>query len=442
MSNNFESLFANVEFVDKAELEQTLKKYFIVKPEQLYGALNPDFPDLPEEQMLAMGYDKSFVKSRKNIVKEEHRTAKIIKTFGFEQNNAEKFFKILSADDATKIVTPSKHFDLRGLGYVVPEEKTAKNKTFLSAKPNQKTFSGDHYLLPDYDARIGKVFDQGGRGTCVANAACGLLDYITSEKSSRQFHYHQCKMIDGIKDSEGTYCDVALYVICDPQLIDFGVVEEHLWPYNPNKGSTTHQGPPPENCFSCDRYFADQIVFARGESYVDDIKTILLGFDGYPPLPVLIGASLYESFRSANTRETGWVTMPLPGESRIGGHAMLIVGFSDELQMFIVRNSWGDDWAYNNPLGYPGHALIPYPYIEQYVHEAGTILDDDVDYFDINEQDRLYNRSIPTVPRVAKITPITSPDKKRTTLGWIKYIAIALLIGAAGYLVGTLLSMF
>jgi C1A family cysteine protease len=38
---------------------------------------------------------------------------------------------------------------------------------------------------------------------------------------------------------------------------------------------------------------------------------------------------------------------------------------------FIVRNSWGDYWAADSPEA-PGHALIPYAYVEQFSLEAFT----------------------------------------------------------------------
>ncbi|CAF5109239.1 unnamed protein product, partial [Rotaria sp. Silwood1] len=38
-------------------------------------------------------------------------------------------------------------------------------------------------------------------------------------------------------------------------------------------------------------------------------------------------------------------------------HAMLAVGYNDDLKKFIVRNSWGEDW------GAKGYCYIPYDYM-------------------------------------------------------------------------------
>jgi len=54
---------------------------------------------------------------------------------------------------------------------------------------------------------------------------------------------------------------------------------------------------------------------------------------------------------------TGVVPMPKKGEKQLGGHAMLIVGYDDDRQVFIVRNSFGRKW------GLQGYCLIPYAYI-------------------------------------------------------------------------------
>ena len=49
--------------------------------------------------------------------------------------------------------------------------------------------------------------------------------------------------------------------------------------------------------------------------------------------------------------------MPFPSEENLGGHAMLACGYSDEDQVFLVRNSWGTDW------GDRGYCYMPYEYL-------------------------------------------------------------------------------
>jgi hypothetical protein len=58
------------------------------------------------------------------------------------------------------------------------------------------------------------------------------------------------------------------------------------------------------------------------------------------------------------------------------GHAMCAVGYSSDTGFvgggyLILRNSWGPDWAAQSPIA-PGHALLPYLYLELYGWECYT----------------------------------------------------------------------
>merc|ERR1712217_87050 len=45
------------------------------------------------------------------------------------------------------------------------------------------------------------------------------------------------------------------------------------------------------------------------------------------------------------TALSGYMTMPCScGDAVLGGHAVLAVGYDDEKQVFIVRNSWSEWW--------------------------------------------------------------------------------------------------
>jgi len=75
-------------------------------------------------------------------------------------------------------------------------------------------------------------------------------------------------------------------------------------------------------------------------------------------------------------RRTGKITLPLPGEVPAGGHSWCIVGYVDDEDVpgggyFIVRNSWGTNWAVDSPEA-SGHGLMPYEYVERYAFEAFT----------------------------------------------------------------------
>ena len=73
--------------------------------------------------------------------------------------------------------------------------------------------------------------------------------------------------------------------------------------------------------------------------------------------PFVFGFTVYDAFESAEVAKTGVLNLPAKGESVLGGHAVLAVGYDDAGQRFIVRNSWGNKW------GQKGYFTIPYAYL-------------------------------------------------------------------------------
>ena len=79
--------------------------------------------------------------------------------------------------------------------------------------------------------------------------------------------------------------------------------------------------------------------------------------------PFVFGVAVYNSFISQQVENTGIVPMPTMGESMLGGHAMLAVGYNDITQRFLVRNSWGKSWGLKEG-NLQGYCTIPYAYLE------------------------------------------------------------------------------
>ena len=49
--------------------------------------------------------------------------------------------------------------------------------------------------------------------------------------------------------------------------------------------------------------------------------------------------------------------MPAPHERKLGGHAVMAVGYDGAKRMMIVRNSWGPHW------GQGGYFMMPFEFI-------------------------------------------------------------------------------
>jgi C1A family cysteine protease len=76
-------------------------------------------------------------------------------------------------------------------------------------------------------------------------------------------------------------------------------------------------------------------------------------------LPFVFGFTVFESFYTREVAKTGMMKWPEQEEKRLGGHAVLAVGYDDSLDggRFIVRNSWGEAW------GDQGYFYMPYDYL-------------------------------------------------------------------------------
>jgi hypothetical protein len=87
--------------------------------------------------------------------------------------------------------------------------------------------------------------------------------------------------------------------------------------------------------------------------------------EGYP---FVFGMEIFKAFE--DTGSDGVVATPSDGaKDSCGGHAMLCVGYSDQDQVFVVRNSWGPKW------GDGGYCYVPYDYLANpnYAHDAWTL---------------------------------------------------------------------
>jgi C1A family cysteine protease len=188
---------------------------------------------------------------------------------------------------------------------------------------------------------------------CVAQAAAALLYYLDQhfpdsdpypevQRSRLQLYYNARKLEDNVANDDGCMIRDAF-----KGLNTLGVAPESAWPYEPNRFSIE----PPETVTRANEKLLYYKRVARG---VQSIKLALAA--GYP---VVVGLTLYDSFEGDQATNTGLVPMPNKRkEQELGGHAVLIVGYDDAKNYFVVRNSWGVSW------GDHGYFYLPYEYIK------------------------------------------------------------------------------
>jgi len=201
------------------------------------------------------------------------------------------------------------------------------------------------------------VEDQKQSNSCCANAVVGAYEYLIkrsggdAEDISRLFVYYVGRKRDQVLWEEGNTKpkDTGMTIggaISAMQLK--GSCHAELWPFD--LGVVNER--PNEECFN------EAIQYK-----VTDAKKIPVDLDamrgclaeGYP---IVFGLKLTQAFFSPPP--SGRIKTPNPDDPQSaehGLHAMLLVGYNDRKQCFIVRNSWGDGW------GEGGYCYAPYSYV-------------------------------------------------------------------------------
>ena len=152
-----------------------------------------------------------------------------------------------------------------------------------------------------------------------------------------------------------------------------GVCPESVWPYQRIGCAKEDCGPPPAGAIPAALPYRRPARRLPPNSIVD-IKAALAA-----NRCVAFSVPVFRSwYRSLDVRNTGKINMPLPNDVNEGGHAMCFVGYEDSNGLglgggrFILRNSWGPNWAPNCAYG-PGYGSIPYAYIARHGMEAYTV---------------------------------------------------------------------
>jgi len=195
------------------------------------------------------------------------------------------------------------------------------------------------------------VYDQLDLGSCTANAIGAAIEFdrlkqkLSDFMPSRLFIYYNERAMEGTIDSDSG----AMIRDGIKSVGSQGVCPESEWPYD----ITQFRQQPSDQCYQ-DALSCKAILYQSVLRDLNQMKGCLAS--GYP---FVFGFTVYQSFESASVAQTGQVPMPQRGESVLGGHAVLAVGFDDAQQRFLVRNSWGTDW------GMQGYFTMPYTYLTQ-----------------------------------------------------------------------------
>lgn len=214
----------------------------------------------------------------------------------------------------------------------------------------------DPDMPPEHDLSefLPEVRSQGKQGSCVAWAAGYYLKSFQENyeddgngilamdnEMSPAYIYNQIKVGDC---SDGSVVQDALDIISSQGIVDWTVM-----PYNENECSTQ-----PDDLAKtlASPNKIDNYLYLDEDLVLEQTKAHLLKNQ-----PVVIAIKIDRSYFGARDQDGMYIYRKYKSDD--GGHAMLVVGYSDEMQAFKVVNSWGKNW------GNEGFVWIDYKAWEQ-----------------------------------------------------------------------------
>lgn len=230
----------------------------------------------------------------------------------------------------------------------------SKKYHWVADKPDSRDYSFDATatIIPEkVDLRqyCTPIENQGRLGSCTGQAIAGAIELLNKRDNkqndvSRLFiYYYERYYLGTINYDSGAYIRDGIKVT-----YNYGAPVENLWPYNISKYRVR-----PNRQAIKDALLRKATRYERVTDFNGCISALASGY------PVIIGFLVYSSFETKTVTTTG--IMPYPDTSKerlLGGHAVLLVGYDNDTQRFIVRNSWGTSWGDN------GYFYMPYQVIQ------------------------------------------------------------------------------
>jgi C1A family cysteine protease len=254
---------------------------------------------------------------------------------------------------------------------IYPHQKTKGQKaTVKEMLSNLGLVRVKGVALPDKCDDLRKwcppIDDQSSLGSCTAHAGVGMVEYFERRafgdyiQASRLFLYKVSRNLLGLTGDSGAYLRTTMAA-----LTLFGVPPEEYWPYviaDYEKEPTSFLYAFAQN-YQAISYYRMDPPGTPPDKLLERIKIFLRA-----GLPSMFGFTVYSSYVQAG--KTGMFPFPLKGERRVGGHAVMAIGYDDNLKIMnidpggiettgalMIRNSWGTGW------GDQGYGWLPYEYV-------------------------------------------------------------------------------
>ena len=244
-----------------------------------------------------------------------------------------------------------------------------------------KPLNADYYtphepVSVNVDLREGftDIKHQGQQGSCTAHSVASIFEYILKSNKaeitnlSESFLYYNARALAG-SGNEDNGCSMHLAI---ESMGKYGICSEEVCPYDDEILFTDDNKPGEQAYEDAKLRKVEKALNIKVE--LKNIKSAIE--DGYP---VEFAAKLFSSFEDGYN---GVILYPSAEEMKLAEgkeknfHAMVICGYDDEKKLFIVRNSWGDNF------GDKGYCYMPYSYITNttLTWETGYIITDVINY--------------------------------------------------------------
>ena len=209
-------------------------------------------------------------------------------------------------------------------------EALAKKAPHAEGRCYKLKVGGAHVLPASVDLRskpyIPAVLDQGELGSCASNAMANALAFLLGKEGAPVIHASRLALYYNTRvDVEHEPADedtgVAISDVCK-SVAAYKACPESDWPYDISKFSQQ----PPKKAYSDSAKFTKVSYYPVTQTPVGLKTELSNGF------PVLCGIQIYDSFESQAVADTGIVPLPGRDEQCLGGHAQLLMGYSDAKQ--------------------------------------------------------------------------------------------------------------
>jgi C1A family cysteine protease len=202
------------------------------------------------------------------------------------------------------------------------------------------------------------IEDQGQIGSCTANAIVSMLEWLENKNKdtnfvrlSRLFVYYNERNMEG-----STTTDSGAFIHDGINSIgQLGICEEPIWPYDEAKFTVK-----PSDTAYTEALQRRYHTYSRISGKEQMLACLTEGY------PFVFGVQVEESTFCTEV-PGGMVAMITGDEKDLGGHAMCCVGYDMEKELFIVRNSWGEEW------GDKGYCYFPFEYLVYFADDCWTV---------------------------------------------------------------------